>query len=89
MNTKNNRRRKSIELIEKAFIELMQDKELNQIKASDICKMCGLNRSTFYSNYVDIYDLADKLREHLEEVNRLYQQNTTQKFISNSAAMII
>lgn len=85
MNTKNNRRRReSIERIEKAFLELLQTKELNKITVSDICKSCELNRSTFYSNYIDIYDLADKVREHLEEdVNRLYEQEKTQSFNSN------
>lgn len=67
MNTKNNkRRRESIEKIEKAFVELLQDKELKEITVSDICKSSGLNRSTFYANYLDIYDLADKLRDKLE-----------------------
>jgi len=42
MNTKNNkRRRESVNKIEKAFIELLQNKELNEIKVSDICKICS------------------------------------------------
>ncbi len=85
MNTKNNRRRReSIEKIERAFIEMLQHKELNEITVSDICKKCELNRSTFYANFIDIYDLADKIREHLEEeVGRLYEAEQTQKFNSN------
>ena len=67
MNTKNNsRRRASQEKIEKAFVELLQSKELSRIAVSEICEMTGLNRSTFYANYLDIYDLADKVREKLE-----------------------
>lgn len=67
MNTKNNkRRRESIEKIEKAFIELLQKRELGKISVSDICKISELNRSTFYANFIDIYDLADKLRKKLE-----------------------
>ena len=85
MNTKNNRRRRaSIERIEKVFIELLQTKELQEITVSDICKLCELNRSTFYDNFIDIYDLADKVREHLEEeVDRLYEAEKTQGFNSN------
>lgn len=68
MNVKNNkRRRESIEKIEKAFINMLLSKEINQISVTDICKETGLNRSTFYANYIDIYDLADKLREKLEK----------------------
>ena len=67
MNTKNNRRRReSVEKIEKAFVQQLQAKELKSITVADICKETGLNRSTFYANYLDIYDLADKLRNKLE-----------------------
>lgn len=85
MNTKNNRRRRaSVERIEKVFIELLQTKELHEITVSDICKRCELNRSTFYANFVDIYELADKVRVYLEgEVNRLYEAEETQKFNNN------
>lgn len=85
MNTKNNRRRRdSIQRIEKAFISLLQTRELNEITVSELCKLSGLNRSTFYANYVDIYDLADKIRAHLEEeVGRLYAEEAEQKFNSN------
>ncbi len=68
MNVKNNkRRRESVEKIQKAFVELLQTQKLESISVSDICKMTGLNRSTFYANFLDIYDLADKVREKLEQ----------------------
>ena len=67
MNVKNNKRRKtSQEKIVTAFIELLQTREIKEITVSEIIKMTGLNRSTFYANYVDIFDLADKTREILE-----------------------
>jgi AcrR family transcriptional regulator len=67
MNTKNNKRRKeSQEKIGKAFVELLQTREVKDITVSDLIKMTGLNRSTFYANYLDIFDLADKVREELE-----------------------
>ena len=85
MNIKNNRRRReSVRRIEKTFIELLQTKELHEITVSDICKRCELNRSTFYANYIDIYDLADKVRANLEEeVNQLYKAEKTLKFNNN------
>lgn len=71
MNTPNNKRkRESVEKIEKVFIELLQSKELSQIRVSDICKKAQLNRTTFYSNYEDIYDLADSIRNKLETIWR-------------------
>ena len=67
MNIKNNKRRRdSQEKIEKAFIEFLQTREIKEITVSDLIKTTGLNRSTFYANYIDIFDLADKTRERLE-----------------------
>lgn len=67
MNTKNNKRRKeSQEKISKAFVALLQTHEVKDISVSDLIKMTGLNRSTFYANYLDIFDLADKVRQELE-----------------------
>ena len=67
MNVKNNkRRRESQEKIERAFIELLQTREIKDITVSDLIKMAKLNRSTFYANYIDIFDLADKTRSRLE-----------------------
>ena len=67
MNVKNNKRRRdSQEKIERAFVELLQTREIKDITVSDLIKLTGLNRSTFYANYTDIFDLADKVRAGLE-----------------------
>lgn len=67
MNTVNNKRRRmSCEKIEKVFVELLQTKELSEIHVSDICQQAGLNRTTFYANYPDVYGLADSIRDKLE-----------------------
>ena len=85
MNTLNNKRKKeSMERIEKIFIELLQTKALNEISVSDICKRAGLNRTTFYANYPDIYGLADAILDKLEvAVSDLYRDEITQGFNSN------
>ncbi len=77
MNVKNNKRRQhSRQCIEKVFVELLQTKEITEITVADICKKTGLNRSTFYANYADIYELADTIREQLEkDVNELYDND--------------
>lgn len=68
MNTKNNkRRRESVERIQKAFVQLLQKQELSRISVSELCEMAQVNRSTFYANFVDIYDLADRTRKTLED----------------------
>lgn len=86
MNIKNNKRkRESMQKIEQVLVELLQTRELGQISVSEICKGAGLNRSTFYANYLDIYDLADTIREKLEnQVAGLYREETEQKFNSHN-----
>lgn len=86
MNTPNNKRKKeSMERIEKIFIELLQTRTLNTISVSDICKLAGLNRTTFYANYTDIYGLADALRDTLENnLSELYKNKIEQGFNSNN-----
>jgi len=67
MNTPNNKRKKeSQEKIEKTFLQLIQTKEIENITVSDICKIVKLNRSTFYANYIDIFDLVEKVKFRME-----------------------
>lgn len=86
MNTPNNKRKRdSKDKIEKVFVELLQGREINDISVTDICKKTKLNRSTFYANYLDMYDLADKIREKLEiEVDNLYKEEKEKKYNSNN-----
>lgn len=58
----NKKKRQSQEKITKVFLQLIQDKELESINVTDIVKLAKINRSTFYANYIDIYDLADKVK---------------------------
>lgn len=73
MNTKNNKRhQETIDNINKAFITLLQDKQLSEITVSDICKAANINRSTFYEKYEDIPALANVIARDLE--NRIAEQ---------------
>jgi len=89
MNTKNNkRRRESVAAIERAFIELLQEKDFKDVTVSDLCKRTRLNRSTFYANYVDIYDLADKLQEKLEaEFSAQFSANAQHAYSGKDGAL--
>lgn len=86
MNTSNNqRRRESQNKIESVFIELLQSKDLSKISVTDICKLANINRSTFYANYLDIYDLSDKIKRKLvDEVKNIYLKERDYKINSNN-----
>jgi len=77
MNTKNNKRhQETLSRIENAFLIFLEERELPQIKVTDICKQAQINRATFYANYLDIYDLADKILLRLkDEVNKLFEKD--------------
>ena len=67
MNKSNNqKRKKSQDQIEKIFLQLIQKKNIDEISVSTICETANLNRSTFYANYIDIYDLAEKIKKNME-----------------------
>lgn len=68
MNTKNNKRhQETAESINKAFVSLLQDKELREITVTDICKLADIDRSTFYAHYEDVSDLANTYAAQIEK----------------------
>jgi AcrR family transcriptional regulator len=85
MNTVNNRRkRESCKKIETVFMNLIQTKDLSKITVSEICTITGLNRTTFYANYEDIYALANRVKENLEdEFSQMYKEEVMVGFNSN------
>jgi AcrR family transcriptional regulator len=57
--------------IKKSFIELMSEKNFDDITIQDIADRANVNRSTVYLHYLDKYDLLDKMIE--EHINELKQ----------------
>ena len=68
MNTKNNQRHQNtIAVIEAAFVSLLNEKELKDISVSELCEKAGINRSTFYDNYADVFALTNACAEKIEK----------------------
>lgn len=53
------------EAIKKAFLELISEKEFNQITINDIADRANVNRGTVYLHYMDKYDLNQKIIDDL------------------------
>ena len=73
MNTKNNKRsRNTDEAIIRAAFEsmLMGGKQISKITVREICERAGVNRSTFYAHYLDVYDLFERVELHMAEMCR-------------------
>lgn len=60
---------KSQDSIKKAIIELMSEKNFDDITIQDIADRANVNRRTIYLHYLDKFDLLDKLIE--EHINKL------------------
>lgn len=86
MNTKNNQRYKENEQkIIHCFIELLNQMDISQITIRMICEKAGINRTTFYKHYQDIFDLLEKLEKKMN--NEIYSEaknkvNSESLFIS-------
>lgn len=64
MNIPNNKRKKeSQEKIENTFIQFIQKKNISEITFFTICKIAKLKRSTFYANYLDVYNIVENVKE--------------------------
>jgi len=57
----------SKKVIIEAFLLLLQEKNLNKITVTNICKVADINRGTFYSYYNDPFDLMRSIEEELIE----------------------
>ncbi len=54
-------------VIRQALFDLLQEKPINKITVTDICKLADINRSTFYSHYEDVYALLASIQNELFE----------------------
>ncbi|MFM9331133.1 TetR/AcrR family transcriptional regulator [Paenibacillus mesotrionivorans] len=64
--------RKSQHAIKTAVIELMMEKDFDQITIQDISERADVSRRTIYLHYMDKFDLLDKLiEEHIHEMQEL------------------
>ena len=52
-------------LIRQAFLNLLKEKPLRKVSVKEICEKAQLNRGTFYSYYLDVYDLLNKIEEEM------------------------
>ena len=63
MNANSARFQKTDEAIREAFWTLLREKGFYQLRATDIIKTAGVNRSTFYEHYLDKYDLVERIED--------------------------
>lgn len=65
----NKRKTASKQEIKLAFTRLIHEKGFEGLTVMEIAREAGINRGTFYTHYIDKYDLMDKLE--METINDL------------------
>ncbi len=54
-------------LMDQALLLLLEKKDLEFITVKEICKKAGVNRSTFYLHYENVYELLEEAAERLHQ----------------------
>ena len=62
-------------MMKEALIDLMDQKPLEKITVTEICKSADVNRSTFYAYYEDISALMLEIEDEVLEHVTIYADN--------------
>lgn len=68
MNKSESKYFNTAEKMDKAFLELLQKKDLSFITVKEICQSAGVNRSTFYLHYETIGDLLEESLVYMQNI---------------------
>lgn len=67
---------RSRNMIKKAFIDLLNEHELQNITVVDVVNRADISRNTFYAHYNDIYDVLNDLENEFIDKLRIYLVNS-------------
>ncbi|AKP03926.1 TetR/AcrR family transcriptional regulator [Companilactobacillus pabuli] len=69
------------EIFRRTLISLLETENLNRISVTELCKRAELSRATFYTYYIDIFDLFEKIEnsvyEKLEQFLKEHDSNAS------------
>ena len=64
-NPQDRRAKRTAVQIKQTMFSLMKNKSIHEIKVSEICKLCQINRATFYDHYRDVFDLVQDMEQDI------------------------
>ena len=65
MNVVNNQLKQETDRrLQEALLSCMEEERTPSV--GKLCAMAGINRSTFYRHYLDVYDLMEKTERHIQ-----------------------
>jgi AcrR family transcriptional regulator len=66
------------QLIKDAFIDLLQEMDINKITVNRIAERATINRVTFYLHYSDIQDMLEKMAQEMaEDIENILMSTST------------
>ncbi len=57
--------RRTKKLLTQALMELLEEKQINEITVKELTDLADMNRGTFYLYYKDIFDMLEKIEDGL------------------------
>ena len=64
-NPQDRRAKRTAGQIKETMYSLIKTKAIHEIKVSEICKLCQINRATFYDHYRDVFDLVQDIEQDM------------------------
>lgn len=64
-NPQDRRAKRTAIQIKETMFAFMQKRAIHEITVSEICKVCQINRATFYDHYRDVFDLVQDMEQDM------------------------
>ena len=77
------------QIIKKSFFTLLKEKPVSKITVTKICEESGINRTTFYKYYLDVWDLLEQIEADMASEMNLFIENAIEKDLKNSIVHIL
>jgi AcrR family transcriptional regulator len=55
------------QILREHLLLLLNTKPIEKITVKELCESAGINRSTFYTHYTDLYDLMQQIKDRMKE----------------------
>ncbi len=81
---------RSRKMIKEAFLELLEEKNINKITVTDIVNKADLNRSTFYAHYTDVRAITEEMEnEVIDKMIEILNEFEFKSFFNNPTPLLL
>ncbi|MGI5958307.1 MAG: TetR/AcrR family transcriptional regulator [Massiliimalia sp.] len=86
-NPMDKRAEKTCIQLKKAMLCFLSEKPLHKVTVTDLCRICEVNRATFYHHFQDVFDLLEKMEDDLlkdlkEKMEQLEKSQASPEMVS-------